>query len=120
MKEKIMIVDDEPSVRKTVNTILSIKGYKISEAINADDAWKKIQKDKPDLILLDIMMPGMQPKELIKKIKDNPKLKSIKIIYLTAVMGAKEALKGSKEVFATIEKPFTNTQIRDVIKKALK
>ena len=119
MGKKIIIVDDEPSVRTTVKLVLGTEGYDVSEAKNSDDAWKKIGKDKPDLMLLDIMMPGMTPRDLIKRIKADAKLKSIKIIFITAVMGAKEATKDVKGIITTIEKPFKNEVLIATIKKAI-
>ena len=114
-----MVTDDEPSVRATVKAVLGAEGYDVIEANNSDDAWKKIQEDKPDLMLLDVMMPGMTPKELIEKIKSDSELKSIKIIYVTAVMGAKDALKDEKGIVTVIEKPFDNATLIAEVKKAL-
>lgn len=116
---KIMIVDDEPSVRATLKILLTKKGFEVSEATNADEAWNKIRIKKPDLILLDVMMPGMKPVDFIKRIKDNAMLKTIKIIYVTAVMGAKESTKDQEGVVATIEKPFKNEILLAEINKAL-
>jgi CheY-like chemotaxis protein len=115
----IMIVDDEQNIRKTVRLVLEIEKFKVLEATSADDCWKKIQKNKPDLILLDIRMPGMPSVDLIKKIKENPKLKSIKIIYATALVGAKAETKKLKGVESTLEKPFKNEDLISLIKKVL-
>ena len=117
---KIMVVDDEDSIRAAVKVALELEGFEVSEAESADAAWKKLQKSKPDLLLLDVMMPGMTPRELIKKIRDDTKLKDLKIIFVTAVMGAKEALKDTKGIVATVEKPFDNKKLVAEIKKALK
>lgn len=116
---KIMIVDDEESVRMTLSILLKKKGYEVTEAVSADEAWDKLKMKKPDVMLLDVMMPGMPPKNLIKRIKDNEKYASIKIIYVTAVMGAEEATKGQEGVEATVGKPFKNEVLLAAIEKVL-
>lgn len=116
---KILIVDDEPSVRITLKAVLESEGYEVEEAKDADEGWTKTKMSKPDLILLDIMMPGMRPVDLIKRIKDNSMLKNTKIIYVTAVSGVKKAAESEGDVFATIEKPFKNEELLAIVKEAL-
>jgi two-component system KDP operon response regulator KdpE len=105
-----MIVDDEPDIRKTVKIILKAYGYKVVTAVNGDDCLKKLPKQKIDLILLDIMMPGMPVKEVVKKIKE------VKIVYLSVVRISKAEKKSliSKNIVEFIEKPF---EISDLVKK---
>ena len=115
----VMVVDDEPVTRETVRTVLESEGYRIVEASNADDCWKKIQSSPPDLILLDIRMPGTPAVDLIKKIKESSKLRHIKIVYLTAIAGTKEVAKRLEGVVGTIEKPFKSKELVAMVKKAL-
>lgn len=119
MADKIMVVDDEESLRKSVRLVLEAEGYEVNEAVNADDCWNKIQDNPPDLILLDIRMPGLSAEDLVRKIKDSPVLKSIKIIYVTAVVGSKELNKNREGVVGVIEKPFSNKELLKIIKEAL-
>lgn len=110
----IMVVDDEIDVRNSVKTILEKNGYKVITAINGDDCLKKLEKDKPDLILMDIMMPGTPVREII------PKIKNIKIAYLSVVRTSeaeKEDLMKSKNIVDFIQKPF---DINDLLKKVKK
>ena len=117
--KKIMVVDDEATLRITVRTLLESNGYLVSEAIDADDCWDKIQKEKPNLILLDIRMPGMKAHDLIKKIKEDMRLRDIKIVYMTAVIGTKKLTKKIEGVVDAIEKPFKNEDLINVVKEAL-
>ena len=117
---KVMIVDDEATIRQSVRLVLESEGYEISEASNADDALIAVQKNAPDLILLDIRMPGMPSVELIKRIKSDKNLSRIKIIYLTAIVGAKQIAQDMKGVEATIEKPFTNEELLSALEQVLK
>lgn len=116
---KVMIVDDELTVRQTVRLVLESENYEVSEASNADDAWKAIQKSPPNLLLLDIRMPGMPSVELIKRIKADKKLSKVKIVYMTAIVGAKQIAQDMEGVEATIEKPFTNEQLFETLDEVI-
>lgn len=118
MKE-ILLVDDEVSVRQAERIVLEAEGYKISEASNADEAWTMVQKNQPELILLDIRMPGMPAIELVKKIKNNPKLRKIKIVYVTAIVGTKEFTKKVEGVIDALEKPFKSEDLIKIVKNAI-
>lgn len=104
-----MIVDDEEDIRSTVKQVLEKEGYEIETAINGDEALKKDNKFKPDLILMDIMMPGTPVKEVVEKIDG-------KVAYLSVVKvteAEKEDLMG-KKVVGFIQKPF---DIKELVKK---
>lgn len=116
-----MIVDDEVSVRVTLKAVLKSGGHETSEYKSCDEAWEKLHAgEKPEIVLLDLMLPGMRPIDLIKNIKQDPNLKDIKIIYVTAVSGAKKAAESEKDVFSTLEKPFRNEELLALIESALK
>jgi len=83
MAKKILIVDDEESIREVVSAVLEPEGYEITLAIDGADCLKKLTKIKPDLILLDMMMPGMSGRETCEKIRANPKTKNLKVAFLT-------------------------------------
>lgn len=114
MVKTIMVVDDEPDINKTVKSILEINKYKVISAVNGDDCLKKLKKSKPDLILMDIMMPGTPVKEVVKQIK------GIKIAYLSVVRlseAEKEDLLKNKNIVAFLQKPFDMDDLLKQIKK---
>jgi len=114
MGKHIMVVDDEKDNITTVKTALEANGYKVTSAKNGDDCLKKLKKEKPDLILMDIMMPGTPVREII------PKIKGTKIAYLSVVRvseAEKEDLMVSKNIVDFIQKPF---DIDDLLKKVKK
>jgi len=80
----VLIVDDEEDIRQILSYNLIKEGYDVMEASRGDDALAIINKNKPDLILLDVMMPGMDGIEVCEAIKSNPDNKSILICMLTA------------------------------------
>ena len=80
----IYIVEDEPDIRETLAYNLSQEGFKVSEFSDAESCLNKIQKKKPDLLLLDLMLPGMSGLDLCKEIRADIALKNLAIIMLTA------------------------------------
>jgi CheY-like chemotaxis protein len=122
MVKQIMIVDDEPDIVESAKVILEREGYRTISAINADECLEKLKKVTPDLILLDIMMPGMTVKEMLKSVKENKKWRNIKIIYLTVVRMSEaekaDLLKGSN-IVDFIEKPFDITDMVRRVKKVI-
>jgi len=113
MTKTIMIVDDEPDIRQTVKTVLEANNYKVVTAVTADDCLVKLKKIKPDLILMDIMMPGSPVKEIVPKIKG-------KVAYLSVVRtgeAEKEDLLKAKNVVDFIQKPFDINELLKRVKK---
>ena len=80
----IHIVEDEPDIRETLAYNLSQEGFKVSEFSDAESCLDKIQKRKPDLLILDLMLPGMSGLDLCKQIRTDKSLQNLAIIMLTA------------------------------------
>ena len=78
-----MIVEDDSFVLDIYQTKLSQEGYTVIEARNGVEAMKKLEKEKPDLLLLDIVMPYMDGIEVLKKIRERADLKNLPVILLT-------------------------------------
>ncbi len=85
MSKKILVVDDEADILILVKSRLENEGYKVLEAHNGEDAITIAHVNKPDLIILDIMMPGMDGVEVSNVLKEDANLKDIPIIFLTAL-----------------------------------
>lgn len=90
----ILIVDDDTTNLQVIGSFLYNKNYKIILAKSGNDALKSVENNHPDLILLDIMMPGMNGYEVCKKLKANNQTKDIPIIFLTAKTETKDIIKG--------------------------
>lgn len=119
-KELILIVDDIPGNLKLLGRILKKKNYSISIADNAKKALKFIDKRKPDLILLDIMMPEMNGFELCTNLKNNKNKKDIPIIFISALDDTKSKVKGFELGGVDyITKPFIKQEVLVRIKTHL-
>lgn len=113
MVKTIMVVDDEPDIRSTVKAILEKNGFKVVTAVNGDDCLKQLAKQKVDLVLMDIMMPGTPVKEVVPRIKG-------KVAYLSVVRTSeaeREELLKSKNVVDFIQKPFDINELVKRVKK---
>ena len=93
-KELILIVDDIPNNLKVLFDILNNSGFKVSIAKSGESALEKAQETLPNLILLDVMMPGMDGFETCRNLKNNPKTKDIPVIFMTALSETVEKVKG--------------------------
>jgi putative two-component system response regulator len=90
----ILIVDDEPAGRHTLESILEGQDYQLLMAENGPEAIEKAQKFLPDVILLDVMMPGMDGFEVCRHLRNDPRLAEVPIIILTALDDRKSLLHG--------------------------
>jgi len=116
----ILIVEDEESLLKLESILLSSKGYKVTGVRDGLAALNEIEKNRPDLILLDIMMPGIDGFEVCRRIKENPDTRDIPIIMLTAKKSTADQARGAEVgADAYITKPFKSLKIIDVISSLL-
>lgn len=118
---KIMIVDDNDDIRYTIKSSLESSGenFELVEATSGEDCLKKLPEEKPDLILMDVMMPGLDGMETTIKVRENPDFKDVKIIYLTAKTDSLTKGMGSLTGEDFIEKPFDPDDLVGRIKKSL-
>lgn len=84
-----MIVDDSETNLVLLEAVLKDKGYVVQTARSAVTAMEMLNTDKPDLILLDLLMPGINGKEMLKKMKSNDRLRNIPVIVVSAVADRK-------------------------------
>jgi DNA-binding response OmpR family regulator len=82
---RILIVDDEPGIRKILRLFLEVEGYSVYEAITATQAISVIQKEKPDLVILDVILCGQTGFEVCEWVKSNAETKNIFVFLFTAL-----------------------------------
>ena len=118
---KILIADDEPSLRLLVKATLSAnKSYELVEASDGNEALSKAKSESPDLILLDVMMPGLSGFEVCERLKNDNETKKIVIIMLTAKGQQSDrdwAISVGTDYFLT--KPFSPIELFNLIEKIL-
>jgi two-component system, OmpR family, phosphate regulon response regulator PhoB len=129
MGKRVLVVDDDPDVRLFSQTVLEENGYIPVLATNGEEGEEAVKKEKPDLIILDVLMPRESGIRLYRKLKTNKKFKDIPIIMLSGI-AEKSFLRSQKvltefggdpvpEPEAYLEKPVDGDMLADTIKKVL-
>jgi len=120
MAKKILIVDDEPDIVELIGMRLTAKSYDIIKAFNGEDALRMAREEKPDLIILDVLMPPPDGLQVCSTLKKDASYKNIPIILLSAKATEKDRETG-KQCGADeyLTKPFENKDLLDNIKKLL-
>ena len=122
MEKKILIVEDDNFLRELIAKKLIDENYKVSEAVDGEEGLKKIKEEKPDLIVLDLILPGVDGFEVLSKMKEDDALKSIPVIILSNLGQRDDIERGLKlgAVDYLIKAHFTPGEIIEKIKNALK
>ena len=107
MQSHILVVDDEPDIRQTLRVFLETAGYRVSEAEDAIGALRMAKATPPDLILLDLNMPGPSGHAVLKELKANPGFKASIIVLTAETDMANLDASISEGVDAYMTKPFT-------------
>ena len=118
MPTKVLIVDDENLIIVSTQMVLETIGYEVVTALDGEEALEKAKQESPDLILLDIMMPGMDGWETLKRLKDDPRSAPIPVIVFTArehSKGRQRSLEmGAVEYF---RKPFEPDDLIELVEQ---
>ena len=116
MKKKILVVDDEDDILQFLELVLREKGYDVVTAAGGQDALTRAQIEKPDLVLLDIMMPQMDGWEVLKLLRVDEETASIPVAMLSARTEAKDRVQGLQEgAVDYICKPFALQELLEKI-----
>lgn len=118
---KILIADDEKALRLLITGTLEIGDYDILEANNGTQAWESVKRERPDLVILDVMMPGMTGYEVCRCIKSDPDLQDIKVLILTA-KGQQSEKEAAWEALADyyLTKPFSPVELLSMVEEIMK
>lgn len=119
-KQKILVVEDDVSLLKLESILLATRGYQVFSKDNGKDALECVEKEMPDLLLLDVMLPGIDGFEVCRQIKSNPLTSHILVVLLTAKRAREDVAMG-KEVKADgyITKPFQAAMVIKTIQELL-
>ena len=121
MSLKVMIVDDDPSIVVALEFLMEQNGYDVQVARSGEEAIESIPKFQPDLILLDIMLPGIDGYEVCEILRLKPEWRNIRVVFLTAKGSEEDIARGLVlGADAYIVKPFTNQKVVDTVNGLLR
>jgi len=116
-KGRILLVDDDPRLVNIVAMYLSIEEYDVSTATDGEDALRQIEAQAPDLVILDVMMPGMDGLEACKRIRSNARTANLPVLMFSALSGEDDIerarLAGANHL---ITKPFNLVGLGSVVR----
>ncbi len=112
----ILVVDDEPTICEFIHEFLEDEGYQSVCAGNGAEALEQIQRTRPDLVLMDIMMPGLDGREVVRQLQEHPTYSAIPVILMSAAVRWDEAIDGPIQF---ISKPFDLDRLLRMINQTL-
>jgi len=121
MPKKIVIIEDDKFLRELISKKLSDAGYEVLEAIDGEEGIKRVKESKPDLVLLDLILPGIDGFEVLSQIKQDPLFSDLPVIILSNLGQKEDVEKGLKlgAVDFLVKAHFTPGEIIEKIKKIL-
>lgn len=118
MPRKILAVDDEKHICRLVQVNLERQGYEVVTANDGKEALEKVQTERPDLVVLDVMMPYMDGFEVLQTLRRNPETRDIPVIMLTAKAQDADVFKGWQSgVDCYLTKPFNPMELIAFVKR---
>ncbi len=120
MAKKVLLIEDEPNIIEAMSFILSRDGYTVHTHENGETALDKIRAYPPDLIILDVMLPGRSGYDVLQDLRSEDAISDIPVLMLTArgqTKDREQALRIGANAFMT--KPFSNAEVRDVVQKLI-
>ncbi|MBW1813331.1 MAG: response regulator [Deltaproteobacteria bacterium] len=116
MTKKIMIVDDDPNIITYLTDFFSDNGYQTCAAKNGTEAFTIAQKENPDLITLDLEMPGEWGPRFFRKLSQDSELKNTPVIVISGLTGNQYAI---QKAVASISKPFDRDELLQIVKNTI-
>lgn len=116
---RILVIDDEASYRQAIKRVLFASGYQLDFAADGFQAGVKIAGGQPDLITLDLSMPGLDGFDVIRYIRQQPELASVRILVISGLGSEELAQAKALGADATLSKPFENSQLSELVQQLL-
>lgn len=117
---RVLVVDDDRVIQQLLEVNLELEGYEVAKASNGEEAIALVRSYKPDLVLLDVMMPKLDGRETCRRIKADPETKDVPIIFLSARAQDMDVNSGLElGASAYVTKPFDPVELLDTVARVL-
>ncbi|WP_204114745.1 response regulator transcription factor [Shimia biformata] len=117
MTKRVLLIEDEPNIIEAISFILSRDGWEVATHSNGHDAMDAVRRRSPDLVILDVMLPGKSGFEILRELRDDPETDGLPVLMLTARGQNKDremAEKAGASRFMT--KPFSNSDVIEAVR----
>ncbi len=119
-RQKILVADDDPDIVDIIQTVLEGEGFQVLVAADGEEALRKVKEERPDLLLLDIMMPKLDGYQVCQQVKDDVSLSSIPVVIISARGQKSDKDKGFRAgVCDYIVKPFDPLELPEIVRRNL-
>ena len=117
---RILIVDDDPVIVRLLQINFRLEGYEVDTASRGEDALEKVRANRPDVVILDVMMPGIDGWEVCRQLKENPAVRHIPVIFLSARAQDEDRQRGyALGVDEYVTKPFDPAHLVELVRRSL-
>ncbi len=105
---RILLVDDDPAILRLLDVNFRMEGFDVETTSHGEEALASAARDTPDVVVLDLMMPGMDGQEILRRLREHPATSDVPVVFLTA-RGRDDAVAGDAERY--IQKPFDTVEL---------
>ena len=117
---RILIVDDDPVIVRLLQINFRLEGYEVDTASRGEEALRRVRDHLPDVVILDVMMPGIDGWEVCRKLKENPAVKHVPVIFLSARAQDEDRQRGyALGLDEYVTKPFDPAHLVEIVRSAL-
>lgn len=119
-KPRVLIVDDDPVILRLLQVNFRLEDYEVDTASRGDEALAKATRNPPDIVVLDVMMPGIDGWEVCRQMKEDPNLRDVPVIFLSARAQDEDRQRGNAlGVVEYVTKPFDPAHLVDMVRRTL-
>lgn len=119
-RRRVLVVDDQPDIRLMCRVNLALEGYDVLEAADGETGLRLVREQRPDLVLLDVMMPGLDGWQVLDTLKSEPRTAGIPVVLLTARVQREDEIRGwSSGASDYLSKPFNPSNLSEVVRRCL-
>jgi DNA-binding response OmpR family regulator len=117
---RVLIVDDDPVIVRLLQINFRLEGYEVDTASRGEDALEKVRANRPDVVILDVMMPGIDGWEVCRQLKETPAVRHIPVIFLSARAQDEDRQRGyALGVDEYVTKPFDPAHLVELVRRSL-